>query len=70
MTAFEENDVRKHWMENVAGCSKLMDRQYAELFLHQIVELKKEVIYVCKKCLIQESLLLHVTGTRITLSTK
>ena len=26
MTAFEGNDVRKHRMENVARCSKLMDR--------------------------------------------
>jgi len=26
MTAFEGTDVKKHCMENVAGCSKLMDR--------------------------------------------
>ena len=32
MTAFEENDVRKHRMENVAGCSKLMDRHMLNNF--------------------------------------
>ena len=31
------DDVRKHRMENVAGCSKLMDT-HVEQLLHQIVE--------------------------------
>ena len=38
MTAFEGNDIRKHRMENVPRCSKLMDRHIAR-FLHRIVEL-------------------------------
>ena len=39
MTAFEGNDVREHRMENVAGCSKLMDTHMLNNYLHQIVEL-------------------------------
>ena len=40
MTAFEGNDVRKHRIKNVAGCSTLMDRHYyVEQLLHLIVEL-------------------------------
>ena len=38
MTAFEGNDIRKHRMENVARCSKLMDRHIVR-FPHRIVEL-------------------------------
>ena len=32
MNAFEGNEVRNHWMENVAGCSKLMDRHILSNF--------------------------------------
>jgi hypothetical protein len=37
MTAFEGNDVRKHRMENVAGCSQLMDRHMLSNFFTKLL---------------------------------